>query len=120
MMIPDKLKFPKFLENIPCKVVLYKERLDETSGSPNADVIWNGKCIWSEVSKEVVTADRRSVRSSGRIYIDGDIAPGMGIISGGVATVFAGLKNECVLMICEAMRARNPDGTVNHTRLTLL
>ena len=47
--------------------------------------------------------------------IPGDIAPGISVISDGEVKVFEGKRN-----IYKVEKARNPDGTVNYTKLELI
>ena len=46
---------------------------------------------------------------------DGDIAPDMAVISGGTVEVFGEKRR-----IERGMKARNPDGSVNYTRLEVV
>ena len=55
------------------------------------------------------------IQLSGTALFRGDIAPGVAVISGGTVTVFGETRN-----ILQGMKARNPDGTVNYTRLDII
>ena len=58
---------------------------------------------------------KRLVKISAQLYFIGDIAPDMPNISDGEAEVFGTVRK-----ITNGMKARNPDGTVNYTRLDLM
>lgn len=58
---------------------------------------------------------KRLVKISAQLYFIGDIAPDMPNISDGEAEVFGTVRK-----ITNGMKARNPDGTVNYTRLDLI
>ena len=55
------------------------------------------------------------MRIEGTILIPGDIAPGISSISSGEVEVL-GIKRN----IYKGEKARNPDGTVNYTKLELI
>lgn len=86
-------------------------------GSPKQETIYEGKCSYSEKSRQIVDAQRQLVQLNARALIPGDIAPGRDI-SG--EAVIRGAGAETVRVIYSASRARNPDGTVNFTQLELI
>ena len=75
---------------------------------------WSGNCNYSEQQKQTLDAERRLIVLEATALFAGDIAPGQVEISGFV--VVNGIRRE----IYRASRARNPDGTVNYTRLDLM
>ena len=86
-------------------------------GSPKRETIYEGKCNYSERSRQVVNAERQLVQLNACALIPGDIAPSRDI-SG--EAVIHGTGAETVRVIYSASRARNPDGTVNFTQLELI
>ena len=65
-------------------------------------------------SEEIGEEGQPIVQVTGSALFCGDIAPDVPVISCGVATVF-GVERT----IISGEKARNPDGTVNYTRLEL-
>lgn len=84
-------------------------------GDPLESVTWEGKCNYQDKGKTVLTAEKKLIQLSGCALIPGDIAPNLPTISGGSITV-NGVKRK----IYEGTKARNPDGTVNYTRLDVV
>lgn len=72
------------------------------------------KCNYQDVAKEILTAQKKIVQITGSAYFQGDIAPGVAVITGGTATVHGETRK-----IASGMKARNPDGSVNYTRIDL-
>lgn len=66
-------------------------------------------------SKKSYANEQKIVQVTGSALFCGDIAPDVPVISCGVATVF-GVERTIV----SGEKARNPDGTVNYTRLELM
>lgn len=85
-------------------------------GTPAEHTVFDGKCNYSEKSRQILDAERRLVQLEATALFPGDIAPehedieGYAVIGGGAVT----------RTIHRAERARNPDGTVNFTRLDLM
>ena len=73
--------------------------------SPNRD--------FGDGSRRSVDAERLVVSGGGTVLFDGDIAPELTVLAG---TVQAAGR---VWRIRQSCRARNPDGSVNYTRLIL-
>jgi hypothetical protein len=103
-----KLPFPKWLANIDIKVystVLGEDGEEET-------LLFEGKCIYTDKTKQVLNAERQLITLSGKAVIEGDIKPGEKIQ--GYIKV-----NNSKKKICTAERPLNPDGTVFSTELNL-
>lgn len=83
-------------------------------GSPKEVTLFSGNCNYAEKQKEVLDAERRLVTLSATALFNGDIAPSAKTLLG-FATVF-GVRR----VVFSAARERNPDGTVNFTRLELM
>lgn len=112
------MKFPSLVDKRFCKtpviVTLYQDGNDE-NGEPQESVVFEGLCNYQDSAKTVLTADKRLIQLSAQAYFIGDIAPALPVISGGEVTVFGEVRR-----IAQGMKARNPDGTVNYTRLDLI
>ena len=107
-----KLKYPAFADVTPVKITLVSG-LDE-EGEPIKVGEWSGKCNYSEKSQISVDKDGKKVVLAAVIHICGDIAPSLPAIDGSVEI------NGITRNIHYASRPRNPDGSVNHTRLELV
>lgn len=81
------------------------------------ETIFEGKCNYSERSRQVMNAERQLIQLNACALIPGDIAPGRDIAG---EVVIRGAGAETVRVIYSASRARNPDGTVNYTQLELV
>ena len=112
------MKYPclvlKSVCKTPIKVTLYQEELSE-DGEPVTDAVLNLMCNYQDKAKTVITADKQNVSLSAQAYFVGDIAPEIAVISNGEVEIF-GQKRR----IYQGEKARNPDGTVNYTRLDLI
>lgn len=100
---------------------------ENPDGSPHVVMVTDGYCrldctpAWNlspnrnfgDGSRRSLEAERLVVQGGGTALFDGDIAPGIPVLAGTVTA--AGRE----WRIRESYRARNPDGTVNYTRLTL-
>ena len=108
-----KLPFPDHLLVTPCIIKLEAKGLNK-DGEPIEAVKIQAKCMWSEHTKRVYTADGKQVILSGQVIVKGDVAPNLEEISSGSVQIG---KRE--MRIHEAARAKNPDGTVHHTSFKL-
>ncbi len=81
-------------------------------GEPLDTFKWSGACNYQDKGKTVLTAEKKLIQLSGCALIPGDIAPELAVISSGTIKVF-GIERK----IYEGTKARNPDGSVNYTRL---
>lgn len=109
------MKYPKLVRNAktPCYV---KVESAEMNSFGARDVLVNDefKCNYQSSAYTKVTADKQIVTLSGKVLIDGDIAPNVPEITGGTCNVM-GVSRE----IYKGTKARNPDGSVNFTMLEL-
>lgn len=103
-----KLPFPKFLANTPIEV--YSTFMGE-DGEEEA-LLYEGKCIYTDKTKQVLNAERELITLSGKAVIEGDINPGKSIQ--GYIEV-----NNTKKKIYGVERPPNPDGTVFSTELNL-
>lgn len=111
--MPGKLPFPRFLANTPIQIIL-TDGLTE-NGKPKETVIFDGKAIYDEKSKQVMDANRSLIHLSAKAIIEGDVSPGEDI-EGFVVVEGGGRKRS----IFRATRPRNPDGSVYSTELELM
>ncbi|WP_300385141.1 hypothetical protein [Clostridium sp.] len=104
-----KLPFPEFLANTSIEVF---QTGTNTDGDYEEAKIYEGKCIYTDKSKQVLNAERQLITISGRATIKGDINPGK-IIEGYV--IVSGAKKS----IYNTERPTNPDGSVFSTEVIL-
>ena len=111
------MKYPSLIDKCFCKtlitVSLYAEGNDE-DGEPRPGVDFEGLFNYQDSAKTVLTADKRLIQLSGQAYFIGDIAPGLAVISDGEVEIYGEKRS-----VAQGMKARNPDGTVNYTRIDL-
>lgn len=105
---------PKKFCKTPIKATIFQEGISE-DGEPLKATEVDTKCNYQDKAKTVLTAEQKLIRIEGTILIPGDIAPGISIISDGEVEVF-GVKRK----IYKGEKARNPDGTINYTKLELI
>lgn len=87
-------------------------------GTPKVVKVIDGQCNYSEKSRQVMSADRQLITLSACALFDGDIAPGVDL--SGTVTVKGAGSPDITRRIYRAERARNPDGSVNFTKLELI
>lgn len=93
----------------PCTVVLTGEEGED--GAPQVLAELSLACNWQDKPRQELDAERRLITLSGTALFDGDIAPDIDILAGTLTlygrswTIYRGSK------------CRNPDGSVNFTRL---
>lgn len=109
------MRYPKLVRNArtPCEVTISTEDIDE-DGAPVLGASFSGLCNFQSVAKTIRKPDATLVSINGIVLIDGDIAPNLAEIASGYVAVF-GLRRSIV----SGSKCRNPDGTVNYTRLEL-
>lgn len=96
----------------PCKVIL-TDGIGEDS-APRLAVEMTLKCNWQDTPRQILNAERQLIQLSGVALFDGDIAPQLDVLAGTAEihgkewAIFRGTK------------CRNPDGTVNYTKLELM
>lgn len=112
MIYPELV--PERVCQTPCRVTIYGEGLGR-DGEPLPVFDKELKCNYQDSAKSVLTAEQKLVQLSGVAMFPGDIAPEVPVLSGGTFTVF-GVERQ----IFKGMKARNPDGTVNYTRLDVV
>ncbi|MCR4889003.1 MAG: hypothetical protein K5979_07480 [Ruminococcus sp.] len=111
------MKYPKLVPDKVCTtlITVYREGGLNRDGSPKRTVIFEGKCNYSEKTVQRMTADRQLITLSAEALFNGDIAPDADNIEGEV-NVLHGIHRR----IYASQKCRDPDGTVNYTRLELI
>lgn len=105
---------PKIMCKTPIHITIYDEKNSE-DGEPVAVVDDDFKCNYQDSAKTVLTQEQKLVQITGSAFLCGDIAPNLAVISDGEA-VINGVKRK----ILSGTKARNPNGTVNYTKLELI
>lgn len=110
------MKWPKLVQPWMCseKIEIYLTHGLGMDGVPAQSAVIHTTCNFSEKMRQVLDAERRLVTLEGTVLINGDIAPDTAQLSGWVS--LRGVRRE----IFRAERGRNPDGSVNYTRLELM
>ena len=100
-----KLPFPDFLLNTPVEVCATKLGED----GPEEEKIFEGKCIYTDKTKQVMTAEKQLITLTGKVVIKGalDIKEGYVIV------------NETKKIIYSVEKPINPDGSIFSTELNL-
>ncbi|MCI6603032.1 MAG: hypothetical protein MSC43_02385 [Clostridiales bacterium] len=110
-----KLPYRSVWDVTPCTIRLNAGGYTE-DGEPMEAHSWTGKVNFSERAGRIQDKDGVWVKLSGVIHVKGDILPGV-VFTEGTALV-DGYGRE--MKIVSYSRPRNPDGSVNHTRLELI
>ena len=110
------MKYPKLIRmaKTPVHVVIEAEDSNEF-GEREILLEDDFKCNYQDEAKINFNAQKQSSQITGTIYIDGDILPGVAVISAGHVKIF-GEQRE----IKSGCKARNLDGSVNYTRLEVV
>lgn len=98
--------------NTPCKVVLTAGEGEDCA--PVVAATLELKCNWQDAPRQVLDAERRLIQLSGTALFTGDIKPEMDVLAGTVEIY--GTK----WTIHKGTKCRNPDGSVNYTKLELM
>lgn len=130
---------PKKLCKTPIHVVIYGEGISE-DGEPIKAYEDDLMCNYQDSAKTILTKEQKKVEIAGTALFNGDIAEELSAISDGevaISTVYKlkpkqrlkprqGLTpgaQKCIgakRKIVRGTKARNPDGTVNYTKLELI
>lgn len=105
---------PEQLCKTPVHIIIYGEGLSE-DGEPIIAFEGDLKCNYQDGAKTALNKEQKLVEISGSALFSGDIAKDLAVISDGVVTVF-GIERK----IAKGIKARNPDGSVNYTKLELI
>ena len=105
---------PKHLCKTPVRVHLESEEITNL-GEPKYTADMDLMCNFQDKAKVILTAEKKLVQITGTALFPGDIAPDWPTLSGGTVKVFGENRR-----IERGMKARNPDGTVNFSRLEVI
>lgn len=112
------MRYPCLVRQQDCKTPIWiridREGISE-EGEPLAAFEGDLMCNYQDSAKTVLTAEKKLVQLSGTALFPGDIAPEVPELSGGTVKVL-GMSRR----IFRGWKARNPDGTVNYTRLDVV
>ncbi len=112
------MKYPCLVNEKLCKTDIHLEIRPEgvdRRGEPSPPVIVDTKCNYQDSAKTVFTAEKKLIEITGTVLFPGDIAPELSVISGGTARICSVERR-----ILRGTKARNPDGTVNYTKLEVI
>lgn len=100
-----KLPFPDFLLNTPVEV--WSTKLGEDG--PEEEKIFEGKSIYTDKTKQVMTAEKQLITLTGKVVIKGvlDIKEGYVVVNGDKKIIY------------NVERPINPDGSIFSTELNL-
>lgn len=110
------MKYPRLVRNAktPCHIKVESEEIGRY-GACETLVDGDFSCNYQSNAYTKITAEKQIITLSGKVLIDGDIAPELPEITGGECTVLGVTRK-----IYRGTKARNPDGTVNYTMLELI
>lgn len=112
------MKYPCLVDKRLCKTPIHVEITPEgvnKYGEPFNTIIIDTKCNYQDTAKTVLTAEKVLIQLDGIALFPGDIAPDLPSLSGGTVKVY-GIERT----IFRGTKARNPDGTVNYSKLELI
>lgn len=110
------MKWPSLVKPWACRVPAVV-RLHGGAGEDGAPIereAVEALCSFDERQRQVLDAERRLMQLEGTALFPGDLAPDVAELTGSVE--IGGRRWE----IYRGARARNPDGTVNYTKLELM
>lgn len=105
-LVPDRVC------KTPCRVVLTNGIGEDSAPLIVADLTL--KCNWQDKPRQILNAERQLIQLAGTALFNGDIAPELDILAGEVEIYGK------IWTIYQGGKCRNPDGTVNYTRLELM
>lgn len=112
------MRYPRLVPDrvcrTPCIVRITTEGIDKDGAPITAFKAENIRCNYQDRARTYLDKEKKMVRITGKALFNGDLCPGLAVISGGTFTV-----NGVSRRILEGTKARDPDGTVNYTELIL-
>lgn len=112
------MKYPSLVPNRWCKtpihIIINQEGISE-DGEPLKALEIDTMCNYQDKAKKVLTEQQQLIEIEGTALFNGDIAPKLPSISSGTVVV-----NGVERRIYRGTKARNPDNTVNYTKLELV
>ena len=70
------------------------------------------RCNWQDGAKTIRMSEKEFIQIAGSALFNGDLCPGLATIPGGYVEIYGERRH-----IARGTKNRNPDGTVNYTRL---
>lgn len=111
------MKYPQLVPDrvckIPCEVTLYSEEYNE-DGEPIVAFTDTLMCNYQDKAVRNFTGEQVLTVITGNALFNGDICPALAEITSGKVKIFNVVRD-----IACGQKNRNPDGTVNYTRLEL-
>ena len=98
--------------NTPCKITLTVGEGEDCTPVVAATLKIN--CNWQDSPRQILNADRQLIQLGGTAYFSGDIAPEVNVLAGTVEIYGV------TWTIHKGAKCRNPDGTVNYTKMELM
>ena len=102
-----------FAQSMPVEVSIDLDGIDE-DGAPIEGLRWEGPCNWQDRTAESFGREKADTEIRASLYFDGDPFEGLNVIAGGTVRCMGEERT-----IVQGTKARNPDATVNYTRLDL-
>lgn len=112
------MRYPCLILKSMCRTDIHVEIEQEginVYGEPLETVSWDGRCNYQDSGKTVLTAEKKLIQLEGCALIPGDIAPKLAVLTKGTIVVSGHTRQ-----IYKGTKCRNPDGTVNYTRLDVM
>lgn len=112
------MKYPCLVPKRLCKTDIHVHLKSEDTddyGQPEKTLDLDLKCNFQDQARTILTAEKKLVEITGTAMFPGDIAPDWATLSGGTVSVFGEERR-----IERGMKARNPDGTVNFSKLEVI
>lgn len=104
---------PDCVCTVPIEVWIDGEHVNKY-GEPEAACHVAASCNYQDSSKTLRVSEKEFVQISGSALFNGDLCPDLATIPGGYVEIFGERRN-----IVRGAKNRNPDGSVNYTRLDL-
>lgn len=109
------MRFPNLIPNSLCNtaisIEIEQEGVDKY-GEPYEPIKWEGRCNYQDTARSIFREGKKNDLITGTCLIPGDIVPQLPVIGAGYAVIH-GVKRTIV----SGAKCRNPDGTVNFTRI---
>lgn len=112
------MRYPRLVPDRVCRTLCSVKLYEEGNTKNGAPIIAyeaeDLRCNYQDRARTYFDKEKKMVRITGKALFNGDLCPGLAVISSGKFTV-----NGVTRKILEGTKARNPDGTVNYTELML-
>ncbi len=110
------MKWPQLVQPWACQVpaTVHLTGAMGEDGTETELACIHTKCSFDERQRQVLDAQRQLVRLEGKLLFPGDIFPDASELKGSVELLGRSRK------IYRGGRARNPDGSVNYTRIEVM